>query len=260
MTILKYFSDLILYFYIELLTASTYVCTIVLWCVSNTFMGRGKIMKIISSVGAKGGSGKSSVALFIAWELAKTHKAKVAILDSDIQGTCLSAKTLNPNLPFKVFGVANKTELWEKGNKLSKEGYDCIIIDGNPRAINDDPALIQMIAQLSDLNLIVSRPTPRDLKAQLKYVDMINKTTKGKTYLLWNFVQKNTGAHKAGMPEGEKLLGLKSLKTHLALRVAYQDLGYTEGYIGDMGNHDATNEIQSLGKEIKRLIDGKEQK
>ena len=214
-------------------------------------------MKVISSVGAKGGSGKSSIALFIAWELSKNHNCKVAILDADIQGTCLSAKALNPDLPFKVFSIGSKTELWKKGKELSKKGYDCIIIDGNPRSINEDPDLIKVIAKLSDLNLVVSRPTPRDLKAQLKYVDMIKKVTLGRSFLLWNFFQKNTIAHKVGIPEGEKLLGLKSLKTRLGMRVAYQDIGYSECYIGNMGNRAASSEIKALGNEIWKVINGK---
>ena len=53
-------------------------------------------MKIISSVGAKGGSGKSSIALLLAWELSKGQKKKVGLFDADIQGTCASAKALNP--------------------------------------------------------------------------------------------------------------------------------------------------------------------
>ena len=211
--------------------------------------------KIISSVGAKGGSGKSSVALFLAWELSKNYKAKVAVLDADIQGTCLSAKALNPALPFGVYSIASKKELWEKGKQLSQEGYDYIIIDGNPRSIHEDPDLIQVIAKLSDLNLIISRPTPRDLKAQIKYVDMVKHATMGKVKLLWNFYQKNTAAHKAGMPEGEKLLGLPSLKTTLSLRVAYQDIGFTEGYIGELSNAEATREIKALGTEVKRILD-----
>jgi cellulose biosynthesis protein BcsQ len=215
-------------------------------------------MKVISSVGAKGGSGKSSVALFVAWELAKNHKKKVAVLDADIQGTCLSAKILNPKLPFGVYSVASKTQLWEKGKQLADEGYDYLIIDGNPRSIHEDPQLIEVIAKLSDLNLIISRPTPRDLKAQLKYVEIVKKTTQGQVRLLWNFFQKNTSAHREGLPEGEKLLGLKSLKTKLGLRVAYQDIGYTECYIGDLSNKEASTEIKALGNEIKGLIDGKE--
>jgi hypothetical protein len=79
----------------------------------------------------------------------------------------------------------------------------------------------------------------------------------GKVYLLWNFYQKNTAAHKAGIPEGEKLLGLESLKTRIGLRVAYQDVGYSECYIGDLGNREASKEIKALAKEVKGYLDGK---
>lgn len=214
-------------------------------------------MRVISCVGAKGGTGKSSISLLTAWELAKSHKAKVALLDADVQGTSFSAKALNPDLPFDVISVGSKTQLWEKGKQLSEEGYQYLIIDGNPRSIHEDPDLIKMIAKLSDLTLIVSRPSPRDLKAQLKYVEMVKLETSGEVRILWNFFQKNTGAHKDGIPEGEKLLNLKSLKTQVGLRIAYQDIGYSESYIGSLGNKEATVEIRALGNEIKRLIDGK---
>lgn len=214
-------------------------------------------MKVISCVGAKGGTGKSSISLLTAWELAKSHKTKVALLDADVQGTSFSAKALNPDLPFDVISVGSKTQLWEKGKQLSEAGYQYLIIDGNPRSIHEDPDLIKMIAKLSDLTLIVSRPSPRDLKAQLKYVEMVKSETSGEVRILWNFFQKNTGAHKDGIPEGEKLLNLKSLKTQVGLRIAYQDIGYSESYIGTLGNKEATAEIRALGNEIKRLIDGK---
>jgi cellulose biosynthesis protein BcsQ len=213
-------------------------------------------MKVISSVGAKGGSGKSSVALLTAWELAKGHKMKVGLLDADIQGTCISAKALNPLIPFDVYSVGDKAQLWSKGKQLAEEGYDYLIIDGNPRSIHEDPALIEVIAKLSDLNLIISRPSPRDLKAQLKYIELVKKATSGEIRLLWNFFQKNTAAHKEGIPEGEELLGLKSLKNTIGLRVIYQDVGYSEGYIGDLGNKEAQKEVKELVKEIKRLADG----
>ena len=70
----------------------------------------------------------------------------------------------------------------------------------------------------------------------------------------WNFYQKNTSAHKEGIPEGEKLLGLKSIQTRIGLRIAYQDIGYSEGYIDDLGNAEASNEIKKLSIEIERLL------
>lgn len=214
-------------------------------------------MKIISSVGAKGGSGKSSIALLTAWELSKAYKSKVAVLDADVQGTCVSAKALNKEIPFDVYCVGNKAQLWEKGKQLSEQGYHYLIIDGNPRSIHEDPALIEIIAKLSDLNLIISRPSPRDLKAQLKYVDMVKAHTSGEIRLLWNFYQKQTAAHKEGVPEGESLLGLTSIKTKIGLRIAYQDIGYGEGHISNLGNVEAITEVRELVKEIKRIVDGK---
>lgn len=214
-------------------------------------------MKIISCVGAKGGSGKSSIALITAWELSKTQNKKVAIIDADVQGTCVSAKALNSELPFDVYAAGNKTDLWNIGKRLADQGIDYLVIDGNPRSIHEDPALIKVIAKLSDLNLIISRPSPRDLKAQIAYVEMIGGETLGEIRLLWNFFQKNTGAHREGVPEGEKLLGLKSLNTKIGLRVAYQDVGYSERYIGELGNREAVEEVRALGNEIRRILDGK---
>jgi len=213
-------------------------------------------MKIVSCVGAKGGSGKSSVSMLLAWELSTTYRLKIAVLDSDIQGTCVSAQKLNPKLPFAVFPVANKKDLFEIGKQLEKDNYDIAIIDGNPRSFYEDPVLIEMISKLSDLSLIISRPSPRDIKAQVKYLDTVKKSSSGQIRLLWNFFQKNTQAHKSGIPQGEKLLGLKSIKTRLGLRVAYQDVGYLECSIKQTGNREAIHECQSLGKEIKELLNG----
>lgn len=214
-------------------------------------------MKIVSCVGSKGGSGKSHIANLISYELAVTHKSKVVLFDADIQGTCISAKAVNSKIPFEIISVTNKTDVWERAKFFSESSIDYVVIDGNPRSLQEDPDLIEMIAKLSDLNLIISRPSPHDIKAQLKYVDLVHRVTNGEIRILWNFVQNNTSSHKAGIPQGEKLLGLRSLETKICLRIAYQDLGYTEGYIGDLGNSAATDEIHRLGIEVKELLNGK---
>lgn len=214
-------------------------------------------MDVISCVGGKGGTGKSSIALLLGWEFSRNHKKRVAILDSDRQGTCLTAKKLNDKLPFDVFSVASKEELFSIGSKLEKQNYDLLIIDGNPRSIHEDPALIEMISELSDLSLIISRPSPRDVNAQLKYIETARKNTKGQVRLLWNFYQKNVGSHRYGAPNMEELLGVKSIKTKIGLRVAFQELGYREGYIGELNNPEATVESKSLAKEIKEILNGK---
>jgi hypothetical protein len=89
---------------------------------------------------------------------------------------------------------------------------------------------------------------------------MVKASTSGEIRLLWNFFQKNTAAHKEGIPEGEELLNLKSLKTKIGLRICYQDIGYGENYLGELGNKEALEEIKELTKEIKGLLHGKKDK
>jgi len=147
--------------------------------------------------------------------------------------------------------------LCEQGRKFEESGFDYLILDGNPRSMHDDPVFIETIAKISDLNLIVSRPSPRDLKAQIQFVEMVKRSTSGLVRLIWNFYQKNTGAHKEGVPEGEKLLGLQSLQTKIGLRVVYQDIGYNEAHICDLGNEEADDEVRRLGIEVRGLLNGK---
>ena len=46
----------------------------------------------------------------------------------------------------------------------------------------------------------------------------------------------------------------KSIKTKIGLRVAFQELGYREGYIGELNNPEATVESKSVAKEIKEIF------
>ena len=87
-------------------------------------------MKIISVIGAKGGSGKSTLCLILASSLRKN--GKVALLDCDIQLTCVSAKTINPDLPYEVIPTPHFEKIVVEGKRLESEGFDWVIIDTNP--------------------------------------------------------------------------------------------------------------------------------
>ena len=76
-------------------------------------------MKIISILGAKGGSGKSTLSLILAASFSK--KGKTALLDCDIQLTCVSAKNVNPNLPYEVVATPHLKEILSQGERLERE-------------------------------------------------------------------------------------------------------------------------------------------
>lgn len=209
--------------------------------------------KIIAVTGSKGGVGKSTISLLLAWELSRQGYS-VAVIDADIQGSSISAKVLNPSLPFNVEKATTRQELWKKSKEFSDEGRDFIIVDTNPRSSFEDPLVAEMLATLSDLTLVLSRPSPRDLKAQIKFAEMLRGKASGEIRLLWNFVQPRTATHKAGMPEGETLLGIKALKSFLSSRISFQDIGFDESDIRSLGNKAASKEAEELAGEVKEIL------
>jgi cellulose biosynthesis protein BcsQ len=219
--------------------------------------------KIIAVTGAKGGVGKSTVTLLLAWEFSRRGKT-VAVIDADIQGSSISAKVLNPEIPFSVVKAQDRRELWEKSKEFNDKGLDFVLVDTNPRSSFEDPLVAEMLATLSDLTLVLSRPSPRDLKAQIKFSEMLKEKSSGKLRLVWNFVQPRTATHKAGMPEGESLLGIRALKSFLSSRISYQDVGFDEADIRTLGNKAASREAEALASEIIEFLkvgkDGEERK
>lgn len=94
-------------------------------------------MKIISVVSAKGGVGKSTIALLLASMLSQKHKT--ALLDCDIQSTCVSAKAVNPDLPYDIVSAPHLKEIVSQGRRLEEEGVEWMVIDTNPRSFLEHP-------------------------------------------------------------------------------------------------------------------------
>lgn len=209
--------------------------------------------KILAVTGAKGGVGKSTVTLLLAWELSRLGYT-VGVIDADIQGSTISAKVLNPESPFQVVKATDRRELWERSKAFSDDGTDIVIVDTNPRSSFEDPLVSEMLATLADLTLVLSRPSPRDLKAQIRFTEMLREKAAGDVRLLWNFVQARTSTHKAGMPEGETLLGIKALQSYLSSRISFQDVGFDECDIRTLGNRAASKEAETLANEVTQVL------
>ncbi|NGX51411.1 MAG: Iron-sulfur cluster carrier protein [Chlamydiae bacterium] len=205
-------------------------------------------MKIISVLGAKGGTGKSTLSLILAASLSK--KGKVALLDCDIQLTCVSAKKVNPDLPYEVVSTPLLKDVLSEGERLESEGVDWIIIDTNPRSFLEDPKRTKKIIQLSDLCLLPCRPAPRDIRATLELSERI-VAEKANARIVWTFVQPRVRAHKESIKQAPALLGIKPLKTVIKQRICYQDV-FDEPPL-PIWNLDAKNELRKLIKEVIKL-------
>lgn len=153
-------------------------------------------MKTIAIVNAKGGVGKSTVAMLLAATLQDAGKS-VSVDDRDPQKSAtMLASCLNIT--------------------IGKKG-DIVIIDTAPR--NDHPPTFQAIEQ-SDICLLIATPNPLDL-ATTQDTALLIGSRRGKkpTRLLLNSARKTRLGTAAA--DVLKTLPFPSLKTYLARRESY---------------------------------------
>jgi chromosome partitioning protein len=131
------------------------------------------MQKIIGVCGRKGGSGKTTVAVHLAAEIAskiKAHGAKVVLVDCDPQGSA-SYWSEPGNLPMEVHHMPIESEAkvaeWSKAIRNIKA--EVIILDSPPHL---DAALGGVIG-LSDVAVVPCGPSGLDLMATAETVGLI---------------------------------------------------------------------------------------
>lgn len=127
---------------------------------------------ILALLNQKGGTGKTTLAIHIAGELARRGN-RVVLLDADPQNSALDwAQRRNQRrLPrlFQTFGLAKET-LHQEAPEFA--GWaDHIVIDGPPRIA----ALARSALLAADLVLIPVQPSPYDLWASAEMVGLIRE-------------------------------------------------------------------------------------
>ena len=148
---------------------------------------------IISFLNQKGGVGKTTLAINLAYALKQTGR-KVLLVDSDEQGSARDWHAGNEGELLDVVGIDRPT-LDKDVNKLVKN-YDDIIIDGSPRiSIMSSRAIV-----CSDLVLIPVTPSPYDVWASQDTVELI----------------KQRQAISEGTPNAAFIISRKLINTKLA--------------------------------------------
>ena len=206
------------------------------------------LSKVITIAQQKGGTGKTTLAVHLALAFIKYHNHKVAIIDTDPQGSLgkwfmiRSEKNgLNKNLTFKT------ASLWgaQYESKILKQDHDIVIIDTPPKIESDARPAIEA----SDLVLIPVAPSPVDFWATEAIIE-IAKKAKRKV-----LIQINRANHRSKLisktHEYIKSINVKSTDTLIGHRQIFvSSMGEGKTVVEKQRKSKAVEEIKSISNQI----------
>ena len=199
------------------------------------------LSKVITIAQQKGGTGKTTLAVNLALAFIKYHNLKVAIIDTDPQGSLgkwfmiRSEKNIsNQNLTFKT------ASLWgaQYESKILKQDHDIVIIDTPPKIESDARPAIEA----SNLVLIPIAPSPVDFWATESIIEIAKKA---KRKIL---IQINRANHRSKLisktHEYIKSINISATKTLI---------GHRQIFITSMGEGKTVVEKQRKSKAVEEI-------
>ena len=206
------------------------------------------LSKVITISQQKGGTGKTTLAVHLALAFIKYHNLKVAIIDTDPQGSLgkwfmirTEKKVSSENLTFKT------ASLWgaQYESKTLKNDNDIVIIDTPPKIESDARPSIEA----ADLVLIPMAASHVDFWATGAIVDIAKKANKK------ILVQINRSSQRSKLIEKTKdfikSLDLSSTKTIIGNRQIYtSSMGEGKTAVEKQKKGSAVEEIKNLSEQI----------
>ncbi len=199
----------------------------------------------IGIVNAKGGSGKTTVAVHLARSIQKTGD-DVAILDTDPQGSALAWQSKGEEYDLPVW--SGDTDAIEEA--LTDVEVPVVVIDG---AAKIEPRTGRVV-QASDVVLIPVQPTPLDTWGVEQVVASVRATDTPAAFLITQ--QKPRTNLAAQVEEGlREAFDLPVLESRISHRVAYAESMFDGRTALDVsGARKAKEEIDALTNELKTFI------
>ena len=206
------------------------------------------LSKVITICQQKGGTGKTTLAVNLALAFLKLHNLKIAIIDTDPQGSLgkwfvvrSEKKVSNKNLTFKT------ASLWgaQYESKTLKKDHDIVIIDTPPKIESDARPSIEA----ADLVLIPMTPSHVDFWATEAIIDIAKKANKK------IFVQINRANQRSKLVtkthEYINSINVKSTDTIIGHRQIYaSSMGEGKTAIEKQKKSSAVEEIKKLSEQI----------
>ena len=206
------------------------------------------LSKVITIAQQKGGTGKTTLAVHLAMAFIKYHKLKVAIIDTDPQGSLgkwfmirSEKKVSNENLTFKT------ASLWgaQYESKTLKNDHDIVIIDTPPKIESDARPSIEA----ADLVLIPMAASHVDFWATGAIVEIAKKANKKILVQINRSSQRSKLINKTN--DFIKSLDLSSTKTIIGNRQIYTSaMGEGKTAVEKQKKGIAVEEIKNLSEQI----------
>ena len=206
------------------------------------------LSKVITISQQKGGSGKTTLAVHLALAFIKYHNLKVAVIDTDPQGSLgkwfmirTEKKVSNDNLTFKT------ASLWgaQYESKTLKKDHDIVIIDTPPKIESDARPSIES----ADLVLIPVAASHVDFWATGAIVDIAKKANKKILIQINRSSQRSKLITKTN--EFIKSLNLSATKTIIGNRQIFAaSMGEGKTAVEKQKKSNAVEEIKQLSEQI----------
>ena len=206
------------------------------------------LSKVITISQQKGGTGKTTLAVHLAMAFIKYHNLKVAIIDTDPQGSLgkwfmirTEKKISNENLTFKT------ASLWgaQYESKTLKNDHDIVIIDTPPKIESDARPSIEA----ADLVLIPMAASHVDFWATGAIVEIAKKANKKILAQINRSSQRSKLIDKT--KDFIKSLDLQSTDTIIGNRQIYtSSMGEGKTAVEKQRKGNAVDEIKKLSGQI----------
>ena len=206
------------------------------------------LSKVITISQQKGGTGKTTLAVHLALAFIKYHNLKVAIIDTDPQGSLgkwfmirTEKKNFDDNLTFKT------ASLWgaQYESKTLKKDHDIVIIDTPPKIESDARPAIEA----ADLVLIPMSASHVDFWATGAIVDIAKKANKKILIQINRSNQRSKLITKTN--DFIKSLDLLSTNTIIGNRQIYaSSMGEGKTAVEKQKKGNAVDEMKKLSEQI----------
>ena len=206
------------------------------------------LSKVITISQQKGGTGKTTLAVHLALAFIKYHNLKVAIIDTDPQGSLgkwfmirTEKKLSNDNLTFKT------ASLWgaQYESKALKKDHDIVIIDTPPKIESDARPSIES----ADLVLIPMAASHVDFWATGAIVEIAKKANKKILIQINRSNQRSKLISKTN--DFIKSLNLSATKTIIGNRQIYAaSMGEGKTAVEKQKKSNAVEEIKQLSEQV----------